>query len=142
MYIRPNDDGNRHLIYKLSTDQILVTKEYPSVPIPEDLIEVISETDSSDNKVQAIPFDSDHSIVQDDHSNNNDNDGRTHFNDKDNSEDESYDESDSSQQLNGMKPNKIVEQENQNLLTVGSSKSITVGLGTADCKPADCGQAD
>ena len=51
LYTRPNDDGNGHLIYKLSTDQILVTKEYQSVPVPEDLIEAISETDSSGNKI-------------------------------------------------------------------------------------------
>ena len=56
------------------------------------------------------------------------NDGRTHFNDKDNSEDESYDELDSSQQLNGMKWNKIDDQENQNLLTVESSKSTSVSM--------------
>ena len=87
------------MIYRLSTDQILVTKKYQSVPVPEDLIEAINKTDSSDNKIQVNYFDSDHSIVRDDHSNNNneDKDGRTHNNDKDNSEDESYDELDSSQ---------------------------------------------
>ena len=91
MYIRPNEDGNRHLIYKLSKDQILVTKEYQSVPVPEDLIEAINETGSSDNKVQVNHVDSDHSIVQDDHSNNDDDYGRIHSNNKDDSEDESYD---------------------------------------------------
>ena len=95
MYVRPNDDDNGHLIYRLSTDHILVTKEYQSVPVPEDLIKAISETDSYDNKIQVNHFDRDHSIVNDDHSNNNnDDDGRTHFNDDNNSEDESYDELD------------------------------------------------
>ena len=28
LYVRPNNDGIGHLIYRLSTDQILVTKEY------------------------------------------------------------------------------------------------------------------
>ena len=126
LYIRPKDDGNSHLIYKLSTDQILVTKEYQSVPVPADLIEGISETGSSDTKVQVNHVDSDHSIVQDDHSNNNDDDGHIHSNNKDDSEDESYDELDGSQQLNNMESNKIVEQENHNLLTVESSNSTCV----------------
>jgi len=97
LYIRLNDDSNGHLIYRLSTDQILVTKEYKSVPVPEDLIKAISETDSSDNKIQVNHFDSNHSIVQDDHSNNNNDDGCIYSNDKDDSEDESYDKLDGSQ---------------------------------------------
>ena len=60
LYVRPNDDGNGHLIYRLSTDQILVTKEYQSVPVPENLIKAISETYSSDNKIQVNHFDSNH----------------------------------------------------------------------------------
>ena len=28
LYVKPNEDGNRHLIYKLSMDQIVVTKDY------------------------------------------------------------------------------------------------------------------
>ena len=58
LYIRLNDDGNRHLMYRLFTDQILVTKKYQSVPVLEDLIEAISRTDSSDNKIQVNHFDS------------------------------------------------------------------------------------
>ena len=65
LYIRPSDNNNRHLIYRLSTES--VTKEYQSVPVPEDLIEAISETDSYNNKIQVNHFDSNHSIVQDDH---------------------------------------------------------------------------
>ena len=66
LYIKPNDNGNGHLIYTLSTDQILVTKEYQCVHVPEDLVEAISETNSSDNKIQAIHFNNDQAIVQDD----------------------------------------------------------------------------
>ena len=46
----------------------------------------------------------------------------------DESEDESYDELDCSQQLNGMESYKIIEQENQNLLTMGSSNSTRVSV--------------
>ena len=109
LYVKPNNDCNGHLIYRLSTDQILVTKEYQSVPVPKNLIVAISETDSSKNKNQVNHFDSDHSIVQDDHSNNNNDDGRIHSIDKDDSKDENYDKLDGSQQLNGMESNMIVE---------------------------------
>ena len=58
LYIGPNDDSNGHLKYKLFIDQILATKKYQSVPVPEDLIEEINETDSYDNKFQVNHFDS------------------------------------------------------------------------------------
>ena len=41
--IRLNDNGISHLIVKLSKKQILVTIKYQTVPVPEDLIEVINE---------------------------------------------------------------------------------------------------
>ena len=43
LYIRPSNNGSRHLIYRLSTDQILVWKEDQSVPVPEDLTEAITK---------------------------------------------------------------------------------------------------
>ena len=128
MYDRPNDDGNGHLIYRFSTDQILVIKEYQSVPVPEDLIKATSKTESYDNKNQTNCFDAKHPIIQDDHSNNNNNYGCIHPNDKDDSEDKSYDKLDCSQQLFGMRSNKIIEKENQNLLTKGSNNSTSVSV--------------
>ena len=41
LYVRPNDNGNGHLIYRISTDQIIVTKDYQTVPVPKDLVEAI-----------------------------------------------------------------------------------------------------
>ena len=58
LYIKPNDDGNGHLIYKLSKDQILVTTKYPLVPVPGDLIKMMNRQDSPDNKIQINHFDS------------------------------------------------------------------------------------
>ena len=43
-------------------------------------------------------------------------------------EDKSYDELDCSQHLNGMESYKIIEQENQNLLTMGLSNSTRVSV--------------
>ena len=84
LYIRPNDIGNRHLVYRLSMDQTLVTKEYQYVHVSEDPIKAISETNSYDNKIQAIHSNNNQAIVQDDHSNNHNKDDHTHINDTNN----------------------------------------------------------
>ena len=49
--IRPNYVGNGNLIYRLSTDQILITKDYQQVPVSDDLIETMNKTNSYDNKI-------------------------------------------------------------------------------------------
>ena len=97
LYVKPNEEGSGHLIFRLSTDQIVVTKECQSIPVPENLIEAISETESYGNKNQTNCFDTNHSIIQDGHSNNNDNYGYIYPIDMDDSEDESYDKLDCSQ---------------------------------------------
>ena len=97
LYIGPNNNGNGCLIYKLSTDQILVTMKYQSVPVPEDLIEAINKVDLSNNKIQVDHVNSEDSIVQDEHSNNNKDQGQTQFKYKDSSVDKSHGKLDSSQ---------------------------------------------
>ena len=92
LYIRPSNNSNGHLIYRLSIDQILVTKEYLSLLEPKDLIETINETHSYDNKIQVIYFNSNQSIAQDYYSSNHNKDGHTHIIDKNDSEDESHKE--------------------------------------------------
>ena len=52
--------------------------KYQPIHVPENLIEAINETNSSNNKIQVYHFDNDHSTVQDDHSNNNEDDGKLH----------------------------------------------------------------
>ena len=103
-------------------------KEYQSVPIPEDLIETINESNSYDNKIQVINFNSNHSIAQDDHYNNHYEDGHIHINDMIISVDESYDELNNLQQPNGMESNKIVDQGYKILLPVGPSKSTSISV--------------
>ena len=63
LYIGPNNDNKGHLIYKLSTDQILVTMKYESVPVLEDLIEVTNETNSPINKIQVDHVNNENSII-------------------------------------------------------------------------------
>ena len=102
--------------------------KYQSVPVPEDLIETMNKTDSSDNKIQINHFDSDHSIVRDDHPNNNNDESQTPSNDKDNSEDGGHGKLDSSQQLKDLKSNKIVNHEDQVILTKESNNSTRVSV--------------
>ena len=52
LYIGLNNNGIGHLIFKLSTKKILTTMKYQPVPVPENLIKTISETDSFTNKIQ------------------------------------------------------------------------------------------
>ena len=51
LYIGPNDNGIGYLIFKLSTKQTLIKMEYQLVPAPDNLINVIIETDSFTNKI-------------------------------------------------------------------------------------------
>ena len=71
----------------------------------------MNKTDSSDNKIRIDHFDSNQSIVRDDHSNNNDDDSQTPSNDKDNSEDGSHHELDNSQHLDDLKSDMIIDHE-------------------------------
>ena len=128
LYIRPNGIGNGHVVYRLSTDHILVTKEYQYEHMPEDLIEAISDKNLYDNKIQVIHFNNDQAIIQVDHSNNHNEDGHTHINDTNKPKDESHNELNSSLQLYGMEPNKIVDQGHKILLPVGSSKSTSISV--------------
>ena len=37
LYVKPNQEGNGYLVYRLDMDQIVVTKDYRTVSVPEDL---------------------------------------------------------------------------------------------------------
>ena len=110
LYIEPNNNDIGHLMFKLSTKQILTTMKYQPVPVPENLFNTINETNSFTTKIQINQFDSDRFIAQDDHFDNTGDEGKTQSNNVDNSEDESYDELDSSQQLDSMESNIIFHQ--------------------------------
>ena len=64
LYIGKNDNGNSHLIFKLSTKQILITMKYQPIHVPEDLFELINGTDLFNNKIQVDYFGSDHFIFK------------------------------------------------------------------------------
>ena len=97
LYIGLNNNGIGHLIFKLSTKEILTTMEYQPVPVHENIFETISETDSFTNKIQIDHANSNHFTVQNYHFNNTKDDDESQSNDVDNSENKSYDELDSSQ---------------------------------------------
>ena len=89
LYIGPNDNGIGHLIFKLSTKQILTTMKYQLVPTPENLLKTINEMNSCTTKIQFNHFDSDRFTAQDDHFENTKDEGQTQSDYMDNSEDES-----------------------------------------------------
>ena len=76
--------------------------KYQLVPMSENLFRTINETDSFTTKIQIDQFNSDRFTDQDDHFKDTKNEDQTQSNDVDNSEDESYDELNSSQQLDCM----------------------------------------
>ena len=98
--------------------------------MPEDLIRAMDKTHSYENKIQVIHSNNNQAIVQDDHSNNHNEAGHTHINDTNNPEDESHDELNSSPQLYGRKPNKIVDQGYKILLPTGTNKSTSISVMT------------
>ena len=83
MYVKPNENGNSYLIYRPSTDQIVVIKDYRTVPVPEDLVDTICKTDPYDNKSKVDDFDMIHSIAHDDQSNNYNNNDHIPFSNED-----------------------------------------------------------
>ena len=99
LYIKPNGDNTGHLIYDLSRDNIVVTPNYQSVPVPADLFELTNRTELSNNKIQVNHFDIRQSIVQMNYHNNNEYKIQTPNNNKDDSEDGNTDELGNSQHL-------------------------------------------
>ena len=83
LYIKPNEKGSRHLIYRLSTDQIVVTKEYQTVPLPEDIGNTLFESHPCKNKSQVKNVDTIISSIHNDQYNNYNNNNQTSINDKD-----------------------------------------------------------
>ena len=83
LYVKLNNNSNGHLIYRSSTDQIVVTKDYRTVPAPEALVDTTSKTDAYDKKSQVDNLDTIQSKVHDDQFNNNDDDGNNPFSNKD-----------------------------------------------------------
>ena len=107
---------------------MLVTKEYQSVPVTDDLFEAMNTTRSYDNRIKVIHLKDDHSIVQDNHSNKHNEECHTHINDKDDSKDKSQDESNRPPQLNSIDSNKIVNQGYKIILPVGPAKYTSISV--------------
>ena len=126
LYIGPNNNDDGQLIFKLPTKQILVAMKYQPIHTPEDLIKTTNKEGLFNNKVQTNHLNSNHFTLQGVHFDNGEGGSRTQFNNENSSKDESYDALDSSQQLNDMEFNKIINQENQVLLIKRSNNSTSV----------------
>ena len=77
LYVRPNEEGRGHLIYRLSTDKIVVTKEYQTVPLPEDIGNTLFESHPCKNKSQVKNVDTIISSIHNDQYNNYNNNNQT-----------------------------------------------------------------
>ena len=128
LYIEPNNNSICYLIFKLSTKHILSIMKKEPVPVPENLFKSINEMDTYTTKIQINRFDSDYFIGKDDHFNDTKDDGWTQSNEVDDSEVESHDEVDSPHQFDCTESNTMFHQENQFLLTVGSSNQLINAL--------------
>ena len=71
------------MIYRLATDQVVITKDYQTVPVPKDLDDTICETEPYENKSQVDDVDTIHLIVHDNWSNNYNNNNHKSINDED-----------------------------------------------------------
>ena len=128
LYIKLNGDNNGHLIYHLSRDKIVVTMNYQSVPITEDLIEPMNKAESSNNKIQVDYFNIGQSIVRVNYSNNNENESQTSNNNKNDSEDGNIDDFSNSQHRDDLMLDKIVDHGDQIILTKESYNSTSVSV--------------
>ena len=128
MNINSNDDNNDHVIYDISRDKIVVTTNYQSVPVPTDLFEPTNRTESSNNKIQVDYFDVKHPIIRMEDYNNNEYKSRTPNSNKDDSEDGDTDELGNTQHLNDLMSDKIVDHEDQVMVTEESYKYAGVSM--------------
>ena len=83
LYVKPNEEGNEHLISRLSTDQIVVTKKHKTVPAPEDIGKTLCKSDPYENKSQVKGVDMIISTIHNDQSNNYDNNNHVSIDDED-----------------------------------------------------------
>ena len=70
------------MIYRLSTDQIVATKEYRTVPIPEDIGDTLYKLDTCENKPQIKDVDKIISTTYNDQSTNYNNNSDASINDE------------------------------------------------------------
>ena len=54
LYIRPNDAGTGHSVFKLSTKKMIVTPRCKPIPMPGDVIEVINRMGEDDGSLEGI----------------------------------------------------------------------------------------
>ena len=102
--------------------------KYQSIPVPKDLIKSVNTKHSFDNKIQIDHFNIEQYILRDDHFNNNKYDSQTPSNNENNSQDGSHGELDISQHLKDLKSNKIVDYEDQFILTEESYTHTSVSM--------------
>ena len=101
---------------------------YRTVPVPEGLVGPINGMIPFTKDIENDHSSNDHYAVQDDRSRHTSDGGRTRSDDVDNSEDESYNELTSSQQLDYIEPNVMLHHEKRIVLMMGSNNSTNMSV--------------
>ena len=83
LYVKPNEKGNGYVIYRLSTNQIVVTKDCQTVPVPVDIGNTVCKSDPYENKSQVKDVDTIISIIYNDQSTNYNNNNHSSINNED-----------------------------------------------------------
>ena len=55
-YIKPNDGGTGHSVFKLSIEKMIITPKCKPVPMPEDVIQVVNEMGRQEGMSNGIHF--------------------------------------------------------------------------------------
>ena len=64
LYIRPNDGGIGHSVFKLSTKAMIVTPRCKPIPMPNDVISIVNQMGVDDGSPEGIVFCNIHRSVQ------------------------------------------------------------------------------
>ena len=63
LYIRHNDVGTGHSVFKLATKKMIVIPRCKPIPMPDDVIEVINQVGEDDGSPEGIVFCNIHKIL-------------------------------------------------------------------------------
>ena len=56
LYIRPNDSGTGHQVFKLSTMRMVTSPKCKPIPMPDNVIEVVNDLEKQDDMSSGIEF--------------------------------------------------------------------------------------
>ena len=134
LYIGPNDSSASHLVFKLSTKQLLTTSQCKPVPMPKEIIQAVYEMGTITNKIHLYHFDRDHQKSQQNHFGTTHDDNQEHYVSIKNCDHESDGHLNKSQKIDGTNSDTRFPHTNGILQTVGPSISTIFSM---ECTSTD-----